>query len=69
MTSVNGAKGGIEAVFVASRNLAETARRIGADELNWYQFVRHDPTPPLNAIGAELAAPYIDPPCGGFGGD
>ena len=36
------------------------------DHLNWFQKVVHDDSPPKDADGNQLEAPYIDPPINGY---
>lgn len=38
----------------------------GETQFNWYQVVTADNQPPKNFAGVQLAAPYVDPPPGGY---
>ncbi len=49
-----------------SGSLAAAAAACGEDHFNWYQIVTADNQPPKNFAGQQLAAPYVDPPPGGY---
>jgi hypothetical protein len=46
--------------------LAAAAAACGETQFNWYQVVTADNMPPSNFAGQQLAAPYVDPPPGGY---
>jgi hypothetical protein len=47
-------------------SLAAAAKADGEDHFNWYQVVIADNQPPKSFAGAQLAAPYVDVPPGGY---
>jgi hypothetical protein len=49
-------------------SLAGAAAACGEDHFNWYQVVTSDTNPPKDSKGNQLAAPYVDPPPGGYMG-
>jgi hypothetical protein len=59
---------GIDAVFEPRTTLAAASKSVGVSHFNWYQFLVKDTDPPKDASGQRLQAPFIDPPCGGYGG-
>jgi hypothetical protein len=68
--SVNLVPGGIRGSFSGRipdfPTLSQAAQQCGEDHFNWYQVVIRDTNPPLDANGNQLAAPYLDPPLGGY---
>lgn len=62
-----GEEAGIDAVFEPTDTLSAAAKSIGVTHFNWYQYVVKDAHPLRDATGEWLRAPYVDPPCGGYG--
>jgi hypothetical protein len=72
--TVNVANGGIRGGFTSTvggppPTQAAAAAACNEDHFNWYQIVTADNNPPVDAGGNRLAAPYVDPPPGGYGND
>lgn len=64
----NDVEAGIEAAFEPATALNVAAESVGASHFNWYQYLVEDTDPPKDAGGNRLQAPFVDPPCGGYGG-
>jgi hypothetical protein len=63
-TGGQGLTGGFTAA--GGQTLAQLEAALGQDHLNWFQKVIADSNPPKDAAGNQLAAPYVDPPSGGY---